>query len=453
MTKDAAPSAKQNTGKSASTPNHFPVHRARSFQQMGEPIGLSPATLVLLRWIAVAGQMIALIVGQFVLELSVANIPVLLTIGALAASNIILMLIRRLRLTEPRAVAILGFDLLQLSVLLGVTGGLQNPFALLLLAPVTVSATVLSRAATMLLTCAAVGVTTVLFFWHYPLPWAAPWGFELPLIYRIGIWTSITMSLVFIGAYVWSASDDTRRMTRAFSESAAALAREREMSSLGALAAAAAHELGSPLATIAVVSKELMTQTDQNSPIYEDIELLKSQSDRCRDILRGLSQRPDEASGDPFEAQPISSLVELATDEHIPDEIDLEIDIDEASIGPEPVAKKTPELLHGLGNFASNAGQFARNWVKISLYWTEQDIWISIHDDGPGFSNAALQALGEPYISTRAGKDGHMGLGIFIAVTLLERIGGQSTFRNRRGAEILVHWYRDALETSKRALY
>ena len=241
-------------------------------------------------------------------------------------------------------------------------------------------------------------------------------------------------------------------MTRAFSESNAALAREREMSSLGALAAAAAHELGSPLATIAVVSKELMTQVDKDSPIYEDIELLKSQSDRCRDILRGLSQRPDEASEDPFELQPISSLVELATDEHIPDEIDLLIDIDEASVGTEPVALKTPELLQGLGNFASNAGQFAKNWVKITLYWTEKDVWVSIHDDGPGFSNAALQALGEPYISTRAGKDGHMGLGVFIAVTLLERIGGQSTFRNRRGAEILVHWHREKLETIERAL-
>lgn len=432
--------------------DRFPIQLARSRRRFGQAIGLSPSTLVLLRWIAVVGQSIALFVSQIVLSLDVATLPVTMAITALAISNIILMTRRRQRLTEPMAVLILGFDLVQLSILVGVTGGLQNPFALLMLAPVTVSATVLSRKATLTLTLLAVSATTILFFWHYPLPWSTPAGVGLPLVYQLGIWTSITMSLVFIGAYVWSVSEDTRRMTRAFSESAEALSREREMSSLGALAAAAAHELGSPLATIAVVSKELMTQIEKNSPIYEDIELLKSQSDRCRDILRGLSQRPDEASDDPFETQLISNLVELATDEHIPDEIDLQITVDEASIGPEPVALKTPELLQGLGNFASNAGQFARNWVKITIYWTERDVWVSIHDDGPGFSHAALQALGEPYVSTREGKDGHMGLGVFIAVTLLERIGGQSTFRNRRGAEILVHWHRETLETAPSAL-
>ena len=223
------------------------------------------------------------------------------------------------------------------------------------------------------------------------------------------------------------------------------------MSALGALAAAAAHELGSPLATIAVVSKELQSAVPADSPIREDIELLKSQSDRCRNILTGLSRRPGN-DGDPFETLPLSTLVELATDAHVPDEIDMEIVIDESCEGPEPRVRRTPEFLNGLGNFASNAGQFARQRITIRLYWTACDVRVAVHDDGPGFSSSVLQVLGEPYMSTRAGRDGHMGLGVFIATTLLERIGGETTFRSRKGAEILVCWPRDVLEASESRL-
>ncbi len=166
----------------------------------------------------------------------------------------------------------------------------------------------------------------------------------------------------------------------------------------------------------------------------------------------GLSSRPGAATGDPFEILPLSNLVEIASDEHVPDRITLDVQIDESCDGAEPLVPRTPEFLHGLGNFISNAGQFARSAVTVRLYWTKNDVWISIHDDGPGFSNAVLQTLGEPYLSTRAGQNGHMGLGVFIATTLLERIGAETVFRNRKGAEILIRWPRRVLEVQGDAL-
>lgn len=416
------------------------------------PIGLNLTTLIVLRWIAAAGQLITLLAIIYAFDFAIAVLPCLLAVAALAGSNLALMASRKRRLTELRAAGVLAFDLLQMTSLIGLTGGLQNPFALLLLAPVTVSATLLSRQATVALTALAVLATTFVAFYHLPLPWTTPEGISLPSVYVLGLWTALTMSIVFMATYVWTASEDSRRLSDALSESAAALAKEREMSALGALSAAAAHELGSPLATIAVVSKEMLHSVDKTDPLYEDLELLKSQSDRCRDILVGLSQKPGSTGGDPFQTLPLSNLVELSVDEHVPDAVDLEIIIDETCEGPEPMVRNTPEFLNGLGNFASNAGQFATDKVTITLLWTEDEVWISVLDDGRGFSSSALQSLGEPYVSSRAGQDGHMGLGVFIATTLLERIGGETVFRNRRGAEVLTRWRREDLEAGPESL-
>ncbi|WP_227421741.1 ActS/PrrB/RegB family redox-sensitive histidine kinase [Pacificispira spongiicola] len=406
-------------------------------------VGLSLSSLILVRWIAMTGQMTALLVVEYALGFDVRMPECLIAVGALAGSNLALMATRRRRLTAMRATFLMAFDILQLASLIGLTGGLQNPFALLILAPVTVAATILSRQAAAGLTVLAIAAATFVSFYHLPLPWD---GGELPALYRLGIWTALTMSIAFIAAYVWTASEDTRRLGAALSESAAALAREREVSALGTLAAAAAHELGSPLATIAVVANDLMKSVPKDDPIHEDIELLKQQSDRCRDILVGLSRQPGSASDDPFETLPLSDLVDLATDKHVPDAIDLEIEIAEDCDGPEPMVRRTAEFLHGLGNFASNAGQFAKTKVTIRLHWDAREVVVSVRDDGPGFTPAMIQVLGEPYMSTRSGKDGHMGLGVFIASTLLERIGAETGFRNRGGAEILIRWPREQID-------
>lgn len=410
-------------------------------------VGLNMATLVLLRWIAVSGQTVTLFLVSSYFNFDLPGVPCALTVGALAISNIALMYAKWRRLSEVRVALIMGFDLVQLSLLVGLTGGLENPFALLLLAPVTVSATILGGRWTVIVTLAALAVTTVVAAFHLPLPWgtATPPP-DLPQTYRLGLWTALAMSIVFIATYIWTASEGTRRVSAALTASAEALAREREMSSLGTLAAAAAHELGSPLSTIALVTKDLLSSVDRNSPLYEDIELLKSQSDRCREILVGLSSRPSSRTGDPFEVMPLSNLVEISAQGHVPDSVAFDIIVDETSEGPEPQVARSPEFLNGLGNFLSNAGQFAKTEVEARLLWNDEDIWVSVRDDGPGFPLPVLQNIGEPYMSTRAGKDGHMGLGVFIATTLLETIGGQVEFRNREGAEVLVYWPREVLE-------
>ncbi|HEV2300812.1 MAG TPA: ATP-binding protein, partial [Stellaceae bacterium] len=208
-----------------------------------------------------------------------------------------------------------------------------------------------------------------------------------------------------------------------------ALAREQRVSAVGALAAAAAHELGSPLATIAVVAKELARDLPAKSPHAEDAALLLSQSERCRQILADLSQQPEEDGGSPYARLSISALVEAAGAIHPEQRRDPRVRLIFAATGDpaeaEPVVPRSPEIVHGLNNLIQNALQFARREVSVTTHWDVAAVSVEIADDGPGFAQSLINRLGEPYLSTRAGGSGHMGLGIFIAQSLLERSGAR----------------------------
>jgi two-component system, sensor histidine kinase RegB len=406
-------------------------------------------TLIMIRWIAVMGQSVTILVVHFGLGFHVRLTLCLSIIAALALSNVMLSL-RRVassRLDDRTAALLLGFDVIQLALLLYVTGGLQNPFAILVIAPVMVSATILSRAATVALTLLAVVSITVLAMLRTALPWA-PEPLMLPAVYILGIWTALSVASVFFSAYVWSVSEEARRMSDALAATQTSLARQQRLSALGGLAAAAAHELGSPLATIAVVAKELSREVPPGSPLAEDVELLISQSDRCRDILAGIAQTPEARSAEPFDRLPLSQIVEAAAEPHMGQAIDVEIVIEDDVDGEEPVVLRSPELLSGLGTLVQNAVQFARGHVFVGLRWDERHVLITVEDDGPGFPPAVLAAIGEPFISTRAGDSEHMGLGIFIAQTLLAGVGAELSFSNRRGggAEVVIRWPRTILE-------
>lgn len=404
-------------------------------------------TLVLIRWVAAAGQTTTVLVVHFGLDFPLPLFWCLGVIATLMLSNLALAGRdrRRARLDDPAAVLLLGFDVVQLAVLLYLTGGLQNPFAILIIAPVVVSATLLSRKATVALTLLAVVSISLLVYFRHPLPWTgAP--FELPDAYILGIWTALAVASVFISSYVWSVAEEARRMVEALAAAETSLARQQRLSALGGLAAAAAHELGSPLATIAVVAKELSREVPADSPLAEDVELLLSQSDRCRDILAGLSRAPETRSGD-LDRPPLRQVVEAAAEPHLQPQIALEIRAATDAEGPEPRVDQSPEILSGLGALIQNAVQFARSRVDVTIFWDPAQVRITIHDDGPGFPASVLGAIGEPYVSARRETGEHMGLGVFIAQTLLERIGGELQFGNRDGAEVVIRWPRIILET------
>lgn len=418
-----------------------------SIRQLEARLGLR--TLILIRWIAVAGQTVTILVVHFGFGFVLPVAACLFVVALTALSNLMLSVRMpvRARLGNVGAAMLLGFDMLQLGMLLYLTGGLENPFALLILAPVTVAATILARGPTLALTVLAMVLVTLLAFFRAPLPWTGE-TVSLPFPYALGVWTALCVAAAFVAAYIWSVADEARRMSGALAATEASLNRARNLSALGGLAAAAAHELGSPLATIAVVAKELSREVPEDSPFAEDVALLISQSDRCRDILAGLSQRPDIADHRPLERLKFSALVAQACEPYRDIGVAVNIVTDAGPDSLEPEAPETHEFVHGVGNIIQNAAQFAREQVVLELYWDAEIVRLSVRDDGRGFTAAVLASLGEPYISTRGGDQGHMGLGVFIAQTLLEAGGAELVFANREGAEVVIRWPRDMFERS-----
>ena len=412
-------------------------------------VRLGLRTLILIRWIAVAGQTVTILVVHFGFEFVLPVIACLFVVALTALSNLMLSIRMpvRARLGNLGATLLLGFDMMQLGMLLYLTGGLENPFAILILAPVTVAATILSRGPTLALTVLAMVLVTLLAFFRAPLPWTGE-TISLPFPYALGVWTALCVASAFIAGYIWSVADEARRMTDALAATEASLNRARNLSALGGLAAAAAHELGSPLATIAVVAKELSREVPEDSPFSEDVELLISQSDRCRNILAGLSQRPDMAGHRPIERLKFSTLVAQACEPYRDIAAAVDIVIDSDSDSGEPEVPETQEFVQGVGNLVQNAVQFARERVELVLYWDTGIVRLTVRDDGEGFPAPVLASIGEPYISTRGGEQGHMGLGVFIAQTLLEAGGAELAFANRGGAEVVIRWRRDIFEHS-----
>ena len=412
-------------------------------------------SLVWIRWIAVVGQLAALLIVQFGFGW---NLPITAALAAVAASVIlnVAMTFRRPlqgRLGELEAAAYLGFDILQLAVLLYLTGGLSNPFALLFLGPVTVSASILSRSATVVLSALVVICASLLAFYHQPLPWGAE-GLKLPVLYIGGLWVAVIVGTLFLAGYIGNVAGEGRRMSNALAATQLALAREQQLSAVGGLAAAAAHELGSPLATIAVTTKELTREIPADSPYADDIRILQIESDRCRDILAEIGRASDHADpDDPFVTGLLSDVVAAAATRYRSEEIILDVVAAAVDDSEEPFVPRSPELLHGLGNVIQNAVQFGQKTVSVAVSWDELEARVEVRDDGRGFPPGVLDRVGEPYISNRG--DGHLGLGIFIAQTLLERTGARIQFTNIRdaghveGAEVVIVWNRAGFEVKR----
>ena len=367
--------------------------------------------------------------------------------------NLFITLYRRAatRLGEREAALFLGYDLLQLGLLLYLTGGLQNPFSILILAPVTVAATVLSLRPVIALAVFAVAMITLLALWHVPLPWRGdPPAFPSELV--LGLWTALVLATVFIGGYTWSVAQEARRLRDAVAATQLALAREQRVSAVGALAAAAAHELGSPLATIAVVARELVRDLPADSPHSEDAQLLLSQSERCRQILAQLAHHPDEEGASPYTRLPISALVEAAGALYHDPRIRLIFATTGEPADAEPLVRRSPEIMHGLNNLDAERRAIRPQRGQRHDPLGQDERHRRDRRRRPGLSRPSDRPARRALSSTRAGASNHMGLGIFIAQSLLERSGAELTFDNlaEGGAHVVISWQRANLQAEAR---
>jgi two-component system sensor histidine kinase RegB len=417
-------------------------------------------TLVRLRWLAVIGQTTAVLVVYVGLDYELPVWACLAVIGLSAWVNIALRIRfpSTQRLEADRAAWLLAFDIAELAALLFLTGGLQNPFAFLFLGPVLISATALPPRMTLMLGGFAMTCATVLIFVHDPLPWDTDPPFELPATYVMGVWLSILLAIAFIGMHAWQVTEESRQLADALAATELVLAREQHLSQLDGLAAAAAHELGTPLATITLIAKELALAIKPDSEHADDVRLLNEQAKRCRAILSKLSEL---SSGDPFDRMKLSTLIEEVVAPHRNFGVEIDVAL-KAGDAAEPIGGRNPAIVYGLGNLLENAVDFARGRVEVTAAWNGHDVAVTITDDGPGFAPEIMERIGEPYVTSRRRKrrnvdDGAsgleasgLGLGFFIAKTLLERSGATLAFENRafpdRGAVVRVSWGRSDFE-------
>lgn len=412
--------------------------------------GVRVETIILLRWGAVAGQLLAICVVGFGLGFPIPWAPALAAIGASVSLNVGLRWLHRPadRIDGTRALLHLGFDLVQLSALLFLTGGLSNPFTLWMLVPVTVAATLLSARSTAILVAVALALLAGLWRWHLPLPWAGP-PVAFPEMYQLGVLIATGLGIVFLALYAWQVSAEARRRRAALVATQAALERESRMGALGALAAAAAHELGGPLGTIILIADDLEEALGKHPGLGHDVQLLRQEARRCRDILTGISERAE--ADDPFPELPLPVLLHEVLDPFEPTRVPVDLQF-AWEPGSGPVIRRSPELLHGLGNLLSNALRHARSRVRVEAGETTNDLWVAISDDGAGFSPDLLPRLGEPFLGPGWSGSGSTGLGIFIATTLLERTGGRLAFSNlsEGGARVELRWVRSDMEVVKK---
>lgn len=412
-------------------------------------------TLIRLRWLSAIGQTTAVLVVYLGLEFDLPVWGCLSVIALSAWLNIALRVrFKHARQLEPsRAAWLLAFDIAELGALMFLTGGLENPFSFFFLGPVLLSATALPARMTILLGAFAIMCTTLLVFFHFPLPWSDELPMPvLPDIYVLAVWLSILLAIFFIGIYAWQITEESRQLVNAMAATELVLAREQHLTQIDGLAAAAAHALGTPLSTISVIVKELEREMDPASPHADDIRLLREQAQRCRDILGKLSELPAESEH--YDRLPISGLLEEVAAPHR--NFGIAIDVNLPPDAKQPAGTRNPAILYGLGNLLENAVDFARERAEISAHWDDEDVTVEIGDDGPGFAPEVISRIGEPYVRSRrrrrmyASDDTGMGLGFFIAKTLLERSGAKLTFENRTfpasGAVVTVRWPRKVFE-------
>ncbi len=426
-------------------------------------------TLTNLRWLAIVGQAGAVILATSFLGLTINIGLAMLAIGASVLFNTVAMVRfpRNRRLSENQVMATLIFDMTQLVALLFLTGGLNNPFALLILAPVTISAATLRLRAILVLGSFAIVMITFVATVNLPLMTQAGVVLRMPSLFVIGFWVALVIGVVFLSSYARRIATESQVMSQALLATQMALSREQKLTDLGGVVAAAAHELGTPLATIKLVSTELVEELADNRELMDDAKLIRLQADRCRDILRDMGRSGNEDQHLRF--APISAVVDEAAEPHSQrgKTIEYSARANKFSESKQPTIARKPEIIHGVRNLIQNAVDFADNTVWVDVRWTDDIVKITVADDGPGYPPELIGLIGDPFLRKRARKNATpprpgysgMGLGLFIAKTLLERSGGTLKFSNgtdpflnaserslRGGAIADIIWQRATIE-------
>ena len=418
-------------------------------------------TLVRLRWFAIVGQTFAIIVAAQFYALQIETGFVALAIGSSILANVIFGFLypENRRLSEREAFLILMFDISQLAVLLFITGGLNNPFAVLMLAPVTIAATVLHLRSTVALGVLAIVMITLLSQFYIPLLNADGLSLDLPRLFQFGFWIALNIGIVFLAVYARQVTMEMHTMGEALLATQLALSRAQKLTDLGGVVAATAHELGTPLATIKLVSSELMEDLSDLPDALEDVALIRQEADRCRDILQSMGR----AGKDDLHLR--SALIEATVREAAEPHLDrgktvlFDVAPENDDDLAQPIVQRTPETIHGLRNLIQNAVDFADERVEIDVTWSADTIVVRISDDGAGVPASVLGRIGDPFVRERrqaedARRPGYqgMGLGLFIAKTLLARSGADLHFTNGRqfgrtgSAIVTVTWQYNADE-------
>lgn len=435
-------------------------------QQRGNWVPLR--TLVSLRWLAIAGQAMAIFVAVRIyglqIEVSLSALVICISILGNLASRLVYP--ENKRLSERETTAWLVFDILQLSLLLFLTGGLNNPFAMLVMAPVTIAATVLRPSNTIFLGALAIAMMSLIGRYHLQIATADGVVLDLPVLFQFGFWVALLIGVVFLGIYARQITTEMHIMDEALVATQLALAREQKLTDIGGVVAAAAHELGTPLATIKLVSSELMEELGNRPELLEDVELIKNQVTRCRDILHSMGR----AGKDDLHLRQalLETVVREAAEPHLSRGKQVTFIVAPHIDGEQvqPIIARRPEIIHGLRNLIQNAVDFSHAQVNVDVNWSSDMIRVRISDDGRGFPPSVLGRIGDPYVkrrrltddkNKRPGYEG-MGLGLFIAKTLLERSGATLSFANSHqhnnasrkgqtmgGAVIDVVWPRETL--------
>tara|TARA_B100000963_G_scaffold230913_1_gene201495 strand:- start:1100 stop:2377 length:1278 start_codon:yes stop_codon:yes gene_type:complete len=400
-------------------------------------------TLINIRWIAVIGQFFTVSFVYYGLKFQFPYFETLVLISLSALVNIYLELnkSRFVTINNFYATVSIFYDLVQLVILLYMTGGLSNPFSILIIVPTTISVTYLSKGSSQFIVVCSIVCSTIIAIYHLPLP--VPQGNELnlPKFYEFGMWLSLTIGIIFLGNYAYQLGRDNRVRVGALNKLEEELTNEKVMNSVGGMAAAAVHELATPLATISLVGKELQKQLIDNKSTKEDINLLINQASRCSSILKDIAEKKQQ---DQFisNVSPKELINEIIFS--LENNLNKEIVVTNKSLNERLKMSKKTEISYALRNFIENAIKFSKTCINIEINQQKKNTIIIIDDDGAGFDENIISSLGQPYVSSekvRENKQG-MGLGIFISKNLLERCSAKVEFSNKKnaGAMIAIEW-------------